>query len=103
MGDGEVTVPSGADLGSRHYRSLSSLRVREERDVTCAKLSAQHVPRGGPRIAFRAARGRGPVAVPSWEAVSVEVSPWDPQMGEHAITLTPPPRGGSFGKLMLRF
>lgn len=51
MQDGEVTVPPGADLGSGDCGSLSSSRVREKRDVTCAKFFAQHVPRVAPRIA----------------------------------------------------
>lgn len=68
-------------------------------------LSSLHstCPEGAPVLLSELPEGGVLLLCPVGGAVSVEVSPWDPQMGEHAITLTPPPRGGSFGKLMLRF
>lgn len=94
MQDGEVTVPPGADLGSGDCGSLSSSRVREKRDVTCAKFFAQHVPRVAPRIASEKSErevllllggGAGPVFVAA--------SPWDPQAGEQTTTLISPRDG----------
>lgn len=51
MQDGEITCPPGADLGPGDCGSLGSSRVREKRDVPCAKFFAQHVPRVAPHIA----------------------------------------------------